>query len=140
MNDCVKAFQERTKMYKEQEEELNNIVDSNPILKPVTSENTVLWTLHEYAKKYHPLTLGTASPTSGIPSETPEDSCAATESPSRAELMLRAGTSGVCVGGSQCPGAWRQALLAFQHQPGDLWMPLRELSRSWVSLFSKQTQ
>ncbi|XP_055485943.1 uncharacterized protein C10orf82 homolog [Psammomys obesus] len=57
MNDCVRAFQEKTQRYKEQEEELNNTVDNNPVLKPVTTEDTVLWTLHEYARKYHPLTL-----------------------------------------------------------------------------------
>ncbi|CAH6938041.1 1700019N19Rik [Phodopus roborovskii] len=57
MNHCVKAFQERTQTYKEQMQELNCSVASTPALKPICSEDTVLWTLHEYAKKYHPLTL-----------------------------------------------------------------------------------
>ncbi|KAL1788866.1 hypothetical protein HispidOSU_025134 [Sigmodon hispidus] len=57
MNHCVKAFQERTQRYKEQQQELNSSVASAPLLKPICSEDTVLWTLHEYAKKYHPLTL-----------------------------------------------------------------------------------
>ncbi|ERE80954.1 uncharacterized protein C10orf82 homolog [Cricetulus griseus] len=57
MNHCVKAFQEKTQRYKEQQQELNCSVNSIPALKPICSENTVLWKLHEYAKKYHPLTL-----------------------------------------------------------------------------------
>ncbi|XP_051003117.1 uncharacterized protein C10orf82 homolog [Acomys russatus] len=57
MNPCVKAFQERTQRYKEQMDDLNSSVASTPPLKPICSEDTVLWVLHEYAKKYHPLTL-----------------------------------------------------------------------------------
>ncbi|XP_057635799.1 uncharacterized protein C10orf82 homolog [Chionomys nivalis] len=57
MNHCVKAFQERTQRYKEQQQELNCCVARTPVLKPICSEDTVLWTLHEYARKYHPLTL-----------------------------------------------------------------------------------
>ncbi|KAK7811723.1 hypothetical protein U0070_023204 [Myodes glareolus] len=57
MNHCVKAFQERTQRYKEQQQELNCCVARAQVLKPICSEDTVLWTLHEYAKKYHPLTL-----------------------------------------------------------------------------------
>lgn len=62
MNPCVKAFQERTQRYKEDQQELNCSVANTPPLKPICSEDTVLWVLHEYAKKYHPLTLGTALP------------------------------------------------------------------------------
>lgn len=72
MNHCVKAFQEKTQRYKEQQQELNCSVNSIPALKPICSENTVLWKLHEYAKKYHPLTLGMASPTSASLSPGPE--------------------------------------------------------------------
>ncbi|XP_005085398.2 uncharacterized protein C10orf82 homolog isoform X1 [Mesocricetus auratus] len=57
MNHCVRAFQEKTQRYKEQQQELNCSVASLRTLKPICSEDTVLWTLHEYAKKYHPLTL-----------------------------------------------------------------------------------
>ncbi|OBS65229.1 hypothetical protein A6R68_06224 [Neotoma lepida] len=57
MNHCVKAFREKTQRYKDQLQELNNCVASTQALKPICSEDTVLWTLHEYAKKYHPLTL-----------------------------------------------------------------------------------
>lgn len=61
MNSCVKAFQERTQRYKEEQQTLNCSVANTRPLKPICSEDTVLWVLHEYAKKYHPLTLGTAS-------------------------------------------------------------------------------
>lgn len=67
MNSCVKTFQERTQRYKEQLQDLNSSVANKPPLKPVCSEDRVLWVLHDYAKKYHPLTLGTASPKSVIP-------------------------------------------------------------------------
>lgn len=66
MNPCVKAFQERTQRYKEEQEELNCSVANTRPLKPICSEDTVLWVLHEYAKKYHPLTLGMASPNQPI--------------------------------------------------------------------------
>lgn len=66
MNPCVKAFQERTQRYKEEQEELNRCVANIRPLKPICSEDTVLWVLHEYAKKYHPLTLGMASPNQPI--------------------------------------------------------------------------
>lgn len=72
MNHCVKAFQERTQRYKKQMQELNCSIASAPALKPICSEDTVLWTLHEYAKKYHPLTLGMASPTSASLNPGPE--------------------------------------------------------------------
>ncbi|XP_021077558.1 uncharacterized protein C10orf82 homolog [Mus pahari] len=57
MNPCVKAFQERTQRYKEDQQELNCSVANTRPLKPICSEDTVLWVLHEYAKKYHPLSL-----------------------------------------------------------------------------------
>ncbi|EDL94543.1 rCG57794 [Rattus norvegicus] len=57
MNSCVKAFQERTQRYKEEQQTLNCSVANTRPLKPICSEDTVLWVLHEYAKKYHPLTL-----------------------------------------------------------------------------------
>ena len=84
MNHCVKAFQERTQRYKEQQQELNCCVARTPVLKPICSEDTVLWTLHEYAKKYHPLTLGTASPASASLSPGPVRSQQAVVQPGRA--------------------------------------------------------
>nr|XP_045001012.1 uncharacterized protein C10orf82 homolog [Jaculus jaculus] len=57
MNPCVQAFQERTQRYKDQMQELNCLVANAPKLKPICSEDTVLRVLHEYARKYHPLTL-----------------------------------------------------------------------------------
>lgn len=78
MNPCVKAFQERTQRYKEDQQGLNCSVANTPPLKPICSEDTVLWVLHEYAKKYHPLTLGMALPkSSNHLREIPAGHCAA---------------------------------------------------------------
>lgn len=89
MNPCVKAFQERTQRYKEEQQALNWCVANTRPLKPICSEDTVLWVLHEYAKKYHPLTLGKASTESANqlqrllfldPHEIPAGHCAAGKS------------------------------------------------------------
>ncbi|XP_010632862.1 uncharacterized protein C10orf82 homolog isoform X1 [Fukomys damarensis] len=57
MNRCLQSFQESTQRYKDQLEELRCSVATAPKLKPICSEETVLRALHEYARRYHPLTL-----------------------------------------------------------------------------------
>ncbi|XP_004625811.1 uncharacterized protein C10orf82 homolog [Octodon degus] len=54
---CLKTFRETTQRHKDQLEELRCAVAAAPKLKPVCSEETVLRALHEYARRYHPLTL-----------------------------------------------------------------------------------
>jgi hypothetical protein len=62
MNLCLKTFQENTQHYKDQLEEFRCAVATAPKLRPICSEETVLRALHEYARLYHPMTLGTAVP------------------------------------------------------------------------------
>ena len=59
MANCLKIFQENTQRYKDQLEEFHCSVATAPKLKPVRSEGTVLRTLHQYYRQYHPLSLGT---------------------------------------------------------------------------------
>ncbi|XP_002718777.1 sperm-associated microtubule inner protein 5 [Oryctolagus cuniculus] len=54
---CLKTFQESTRRYKAQLEELRCLVATAPTLKPVCSEETVQRAVHEYYRKYHPLSL-----------------------------------------------------------------------------------
>ncbi|XP_069423666.1 sperm-associated microtubule inner protein 5 isoform X1 [Ovis canadensis] len=57
MAHCLKIFQENTQRYKDQLEEFHCSVATAPKLKPVRSEGTVLRTLHQYYRQYHPLSL-----------------------------------------------------------------------------------
>ncbi|XP_005387912.1 PREDICTED: uncharacterized protein C10orf82 homolog [Chinchilla lanigera] len=54
---CLQTFRENTQRYKDQLEEFRCAVATAPKLKPISSEETVLRALHEYARRYHPLTL-----------------------------------------------------------------------------------
>lgn len=68
MAHCLKIFQENTQRYKEQLEEFHCSVAAAPKRKPVCSEATVLRTLHQYYRQYHPLSLGTGFWTLAPPS------------------------------------------------------------------------
>ena len=68
MAHCLKIFQENTQRYKDQLEEFHCSVAAAPKLKPVCSEGTVLRTLHQYYRQYHPLSLGTGFWTLAPPS------------------------------------------------------------------------
>ncbi|XP_058155591.1 sperm-associated microtubule inner protein 5 [Dasypus novemcinctus] len=57
MLSCLKAFQEDTQRYKDQLEELRCSVATARKLKPICSQETVLRTLHQYYKQYHPMSL-----------------------------------------------------------------------------------
>ncbi|EHA99629.1 hypothetical protein GW7_21296 [Heterocephalus glaber] len=54
---CLQSSQESTQLCKDQLEELRCSVATAPKLKPSCSEDAVLRELHEYAWRYHPLTL-----------------------------------------------------------------------------------
>ncbi|XP_037661112.1 uncharacterized protein C10orf82 homolog [Choloepus didactylus] len=54
---CLKTFQENTQRYKDQLEELRCSVATARKLKPICSQDTVLRTLHQYYKQYHPMSL-----------------------------------------------------------------------------------
>ena len=68
MANCLKIFQENTRRCKDQLEEFHCSVATAPKLKPVRSEGTVLRTLHQYYRQYHPLSLGTGLWTLAPPS------------------------------------------------------------------------
>ncbi|XP_004374931.1 sperm-associated microtubule inner protein 5 [Trichechus manatus latirostris] len=57
MFQCLKAFQEKTRRYKDQLEELHCSVAAAPKLKPICSQETVLRALHQYYQQYHPMSL-----------------------------------------------------------------------------------
>ncbi|XP_036915578.1 uncharacterized protein C10orf82 homolog [Sturnira hondurensis] len=57
MAQCLQAFQEKTRRYKDQLEELRCSVATAPRLKPICSEETVLRALHQYYRQHHPLSL-----------------------------------------------------------------------------------
>ncbi|XP_046305789.2 uncharacterized protein C10orf82 homolog [Marmota monax] len=57
MDHCLEDFQEQRQRYIDRQEALHRSVDAAPKLKPVCSEDTVLRALHEYTRKYHPLSL-----------------------------------------------------------------------------------
>lgn len=61
MSHCLRIFQENTQRYKDQLEEFRCSVATAPKLKPICSEETVLRTLHQYYRQYHPFSLGTCS-------------------------------------------------------------------------------
>ncbi|KAF7463936.1 hypothetical protein GHT09_008196 [Marmota monax] len=62
MDHCLEDFQEQRQRYIDRQEALHRSVDAAPKLKPVCSEDTVLRALHEYTRKYHPLSLGMGPP------------------------------------------------------------------------------
>ncbi|XP_042545559.1 uncharacterized protein C10orf82 homolog isoform X2 [Dipodomys spectabilis] len=57
MDYCMKAFQEKTQRLKEDMDRFRYSVATSQKLKPVSSEETVLRSLHDYARLYHPMTL-----------------------------------------------------------------------------------
>ncbi|XP_021109021.1 uncharacterized protein C10orf82 homolog isoform X3 [Heterocephalus glaber] len=57
VDHCLQSSQESTQLCKDQLEELRCSVATAPKLKPSCSEDAVLRELHEYAWRYHPLTL-----------------------------------------------------------------------------------
>ncbi|XP_054437744.1 sperm-associated microtubule inner protein 5 [Pteronotus mesoamericanus] len=57
MTQCLQTFQEKTRRYKDQLEELRCSVARTPRLKPVCSEETVLRVLYQYNRQHHPLSL-----------------------------------------------------------------------------------
>ncbi|XP_075390219.1 sperm-associated microtubule inner protein 5 [Tenrec ecaudatus] len=57
MSQCLRSFQESTRRYKEQLEQLRHTVATTPKLKPICSQETVLQALHQYYRKYHPRIL-----------------------------------------------------------------------------------
>uniref|UniRef100_A0A4X1T0N6 Heat shock protein family A (Hsp70) member 12A n=1 Tax=Sus scrofa TaxID=9823 RepID=A0A4X1T0N6_PIG len=57
MSHCLRIFQENTQRYKDQLEEFRCSVATAPKLKPICSEETVLRTLHQYYRQYHPFSL-----------------------------------------------------------------------------------
>uniref|UniRef100_A0A8D2ARG2 Sperm microtubule inner protein 5 n=2 Tax=Sciurus vulgaris TaxID=55149 RepID=A0A8D2ARG2_SCIVU len=57
MDRCLENFQEKRQQYIDRQEELHRLVATAPKLKPVCSEDHVLRALHEYSRKYHPMSL-----------------------------------------------------------------------------------